>query len=143
MHPLLASRLKLVAPLVTAATLGLACCDRPDEKPVAYDDLGWKKGVYSLDGSPFTGVAIQSHSDGTTRGRWEFNNGVPHGKVIEFNEAGTKIAETHYREGLRHGENTYWDGSGEQIKFQVFDEGKLILDEHSGSLKESGENHDP
>jgi len=114
----------------------LTSCDQGPAEPVSYDELGWKANVYSLNDKPFTGVALQTHSDGSTKGRWEFKKGVPHGVVSEFDEAGTKIAETHYKGGIRHGDNTYWDAAGTKIKLQVYADGEEVSVEYHGSLAE-------
>ena len=136
MNPL-HSRLHLI-PLLLAALLGLnACKQRNVVETVDYDKLSWKKNVYYLDEKPYTGIAIQFHSNGAVKGQWEFQKGVPHGKVTEFGTSGTCIAETHYKNGMRHGKNTYWDSDGTPIKLQVFEAGKLISEETGGSLKQA------
>ncbi len=112
----------------------LASCDGPKTESVNYDDLGWKKNVYYFKKQPFTGSAVQTHSNGALKGHWEFKAGLPHGKIIEFDEHGTKIAETQYKDGQRHGKNTYWDKNGVQIKSQIFHMGKVLSVEHTGSL---------
>ena len=124
--------LRLLPALVLTALL-TSCGEQPT---VAFDDLGWKDDRYTIGDKPFSGVAIQKHSDGSTKARWELKDGAPHGVVTEFTPEGIQIVETHFTDGIRDGTNTYWDEQGTLIKIQVYDMGSEVSVEYFGSLAE-------
>lgn len=89
-----------------------------------------KDGVWSLDGAPFTGVALKHSDDGRILlRRWEMRDGRFHGLVEEWWDNGKKMTETHFENGVRHGENRYWYMSGDPQKLQIYERGVSVKEE--------------
>ena len=114
---------------LAAALAGLFLSACGEGRRVAYDDLGYEKNKFTLDGELFSGIAIHKYEDGTIKAEYHIRDGVYHGVAKEFYEDGTPSAETGYRDGLRQGDNTYWNKDGSVMKRQVWQDGKLIREE--------------
>ncbi len=100
---------------------------------VAYAQLQWNDGVFTLNGQPFTGVAEQRDRQGRLRARYPMVNGRLHGQVEEWYTNGVKSTETMFENNQRHGTNRYWDVQGRLIKIQVWQHDQLITDVSSAS----------
>jgi hydroxypyruvate isomerase len=97
---------------------------------VAVDKLQEKDEIWSLDGVPFTGVAIKYSDDGKVLlRRWEMKEGHLHGLVEEWWDNGKKMTETHFENGKRHGENRYWYMNGDPQKLQIYEHGVSLSEE--------------
>jgi len=110
------------------ASIFLAAC-KPSDPPlpvVSYDDIGYKKGIYLYEETPFTGVATTIFPGGSRHQEFCFKNGLHHGVTREWDESGTLIVETNFSAGKRHGKNTYWHPDGSLAKEQIYDQDKSI-----------------
>lgn len=96
-----------------------------EAEAVDYARLGWKKGLYTLDGQPFTGVAEQRHKGGGLKARYRYRNGMLHGMVEEWLENGRKSVESEFADNVRHGMTLYWDENGKPLKRQRWEKGGL------------------
>ena len=85
-----------------------------DEFP--YKDLGYDKGLFTKDGKGFTGTAVQHHSDGKLKSRYQFVDGMLDGIIEEWWENGQRSTYKQYKENMRHGITTYWDEKGVPTK---------------------------
>jgi len=126
-----ALKIRGVALWIAAAAAGFASA--ADTAPgaagepaaVDYARLGWKKGIYTLDGEPFTGVAEQRHKDGALKARYRYRNGMLHGLAEEWLENGRKSVESEFADNVRHGATLYWDENGNSLKRQRWEKGEL------------------
>ena len=85
-----------------------------DEFP--YKDLGYDKGLFTKGGKGFTGTAVQHHSDGKLKSRYQFVDGMLDGIIEEWWENGQRSTYKQYKENMRHGITTYWDEKGVPTK---------------------------
>ncbi len=113
-----------------AVVIGLA---RAEEKfggakpaEVDYKQLGYDNELFTLDGKPYSGVAIKKDKQGRKRGRYEYASGKLTGIAEEWFTNGVKCVETSFANGVRNGTNTYWGADGSLLKRQVWRDGKLI-----------------
>ncbi len=88
---------------------------------VKYDDLGYDKGLFTLEDKPFTGTSIRNHSNGKIAARYQFVDGIYDGIIEEWYENGQKSAYKMYKEGRRHGITTYWNEKGEPTKQVLYE----------------------
>ena len=86
----------------------------PDEFP--YKDLGYDKGLFTKDGKGFTGTAVQHHTDGKLKSRYQFVDGMLDGIIEEWWGNGQRSTYKQYKENMRHGITTYWDEKGVPTK---------------------------
>ena len=82
----------------------------------AYKDLGYTKGIFTKDGIPFSGRAVQHYPDGTLKSRWNFVDGLLDGLVEEWYENAQRSTYKIYKKGMRHGITRYWDENGTPTK---------------------------
>ena len=127
---------KLIAYLTVVMQIGLTSCrnkvspetgmDAPpppgaeNKAPIVaeflYKDLGYKKGLITKDDIPFTGHAVQHHTNGKIKSRYEFIDGLLDGVIEEWYDNGNKSTYKLYKKGLREGITIYWDKNGQQTK---------------------------
>ena len=100
--------------------------DGPVIVEVPYQDLGYKKGIFTMDDEPFTGRAIQKHPDGKLKARYDFVDGLFDGMTEEWYENGQRSGLKHYKAGKRHGITTYWDEDGKPIKQILYQDDEEI-----------------
>lgn len=100
--------------------------DGPNPKEVAYADLDYDKGIFTKDDVGFTGFAIQHHSNGNLKSRYQFVNGMFDGVIEEWWENGQRSTYKMYKENMRHGITTYWDEKGKPTKQVIYKDDEEI-----------------
>ena len=71
---------------------------------------------YVYNGSPFTGVGYEVHSNGTTSCEIRFRDGLEHGPARDYYPSGQLMSEARYRKGLKHGVWLEYGEDGEPIE---------------------------
>ncbi len=91
-----------------------------------YRRLGYDNELFTLDGKPFTGLALQTNRAGRLVARRNFRDGRYDGRTEEFATNGVMIVSADFKAGLHHGTNIYWNADGTLIKRQVWKDGQLV-----------------
>ena len=86
----------------------------PEEFP--YKDLGYDKGLFTKEDTPFTGTAVQHHPNGKLKSRYQFVDGMLDGIIEEWWDNGQRSTYKQYKDNMRHGITTYWDENGVPTK---------------------------
>ena len=89
-----------------------------EQGAVEVDKLVERDGLlYEIDaGEPFTGTAVEYWPGGQRSAEFELRDGVPHGKLITWNESGQKEIEQRYRNGEKHGRAIWWYDNGQKMQ---------------------------
>lgn len=96
-------------------------------KEIAYDDLEYtSKGIFLLDGLPFTGKAHERDVNGNCICEIEFNMGKEHGMARGFFSNGSVKQETSYVAGKKHGTEKEWFENGRIKQECVFEFGVMM-----------------
>jgi antitoxin component YwqK of YwqJK toxin-antitoxin module len=93
-----------------------------DMQRVDFDSLQTKADqtiVYQ--GQPFTGIAVETRSDGTLMCETEFVEGVQNGASREWSTRGQLIAEDTYWNGSKHGICRRWLESGQPASEDTYE----------------------
>ena len=77
--------------------------------------------MYTLNGSPFTGVACDYFPDGAVRSESQFKNGHQEGFAREWYENGVLKFEKSYLGESLHGVSKYWHPNGQLKDESVFE----------------------
>ena len=93
---------------------------------VAHEDMGYRRGVLTWEGHPYTGVARGTHGDGSLRTEIPLNQGLRHGTVREYYPGGGLSMRAEFVDGQRHGERRYFDEEGNLIKLQQWQDDAVV-----------------
>ncbi|MEZ5303084.1 MAG: hypothetical protein R3F11_20945 [Verrucomicrobiales bacterium] len=91
-------RLPLAILILAAALAGLFLSACGEGRQVAYDDLGYEKNKFTLDGALFSGIAIHKYEDGTIKAEYHIRDGVYHGVARRILRGWHAQRETGYRD---------------------------------------------
>lgn len=96
-------------------------------KRVDYDDLDYtSEAIYVFEGTPFTGVGVETWEDGSVRCEISFLEGKEHGPARDFHRNGNLAGETVYVSGKRHGLEREWSADGRLVAESVHESGILM-----------------
>lgn len=103
-------------------TLFISCT----EKTITEDKLQERNGVYYEvnEKNPFSGIAIEKHSDGQIEEEKKYKNG----KLVSalgWDKYGQKEFEGNYRDGKPYGLHTWWYENGQKKSEGNYQNGKL------------------
>lgn len=118
-----------LAPLLLFAATGEVAVATAD-----YRQLGYEKDLFTWNGQPFSGLAIQTNRSGRVVARRSFKDGRYDGQTEEYHTNGTLIVRTTFAAGERHGTNTYWNADGSLLKQQRWEHGRLVESTHPEDL---------
>lgn len=93
---------------------------------VDYKKLGFENNLITLDGKPYSGVAIKTDKQGRKRGRFVYENGLLNGRIEEWYTNGVQSVDSTFVMNHRDGTNTYWNTDGSLLKRQIWKNGKLV-----------------
>ena len=109
---------------------------------VSVDELKWHAGhgLYTHEGTPFTGVAFEVGTDGALAAETEYRGGLRAGLQRMWHPDGSVAAEGAFRAGSLHGNYQEWHLNGQLALEQVGEYGILLSekswDEHGRLVKE-------
>lgn len=96
-----------------------------DDAAIDFDDLEIDpvSELALLNGTPFSGVAIERYDDEHVMSRTEFQDGRRHGVAREWSIDGTLTLEAPYVFDLYHGVVREWFDSGEKMSKSLYELG--------------------
>lgn len=110
-----------------------------------------EKGIYVLNGFPFTGVAESHFFNDSLASSSEFEQGKKHGRITKWFSSGIKSFEGTYYEGKQHGQfHSWWrngnmrselnfvHGKGQGVQKQWYQSGELFKQLHLMEGREEG-----
>jgi antitoxin component YwqK of YwqJK toxin-antitoxin module len=88
---------------------------------------------------PFTGIAREYRSDGSTVSDTEYLNGLQEGVARSYHPSGTLYSEDHFVNDGFHGLSREWNESGQLVREALYEHGILVSEkkwDESGCLME-------
>jgi antitoxin component YwqK of YwqJK toxin-antitoxin module len=82
----------------------------------------WGAGVYLYNGIPFTGIKVYRYDDNEISAEYEYKDGIPDGRQIDYWPNGNLQEECYQRYDYYVGSYKRWNEQGLLISHQEFDE---------------------
>ncbi len=102
--------------LLVIFIVGIGNLSYAQKKKISVFELDQINGLFyqrnTID--PFTGTAVEDHSNGKKKLSVQIKNGKFQGLVREWAKNGTKIYEAEYNEGKQHGKELQWYATGQK-----------------------------
>ena len=89
-------------------------------------DYDYDRSHYCLGGRPFTGFAVQRHSDGGLESVVTFRDGVEDGVTVGWYRSGQIEQYSEMRAESLHGIHREWDEDGELVTDEVYADGVRV-----------------
>ncbi|MEM0896389.1 MAG: hypothetical protein AAGJ79_05835 [Verrucomicrobiota bacterium] len=97
----------------------------PENKVVPYEDLGWKKNLYTHEDAPYTGKAEKREGEALLAS-YTIREGQFDGPTREYYPSGQIKVSTNFKEGKRNGPNIYYNEDGSTLKSQIYEMDVLV-----------------
>ncbi len=109
---------------------------------VDFEELGYDTEKYldTFDGKPFTGIAYETHPDGSLASETAFTDGLKDGRSVAWYASGQIKEEYHMRQGSGHGLFRGWFESGNLKKEMMREYGIVVWDrtyDEEGNIMEN------